>query len=221
MGSFLQDTQPPRGCGSINWLRSGAWLLLPSPLVIAFRLGADIIMRPSCATGWFYYKPNCYGYFRKLRSWSDAEVRSLARAWTGCSGARGHPELQVSLDSRRVSGPPWLSEKSPCRSAFSSFTDGARALCPDPRPQTGRKDVRTNEKQPLPSRSPLSVRQKCVNPRRMKRGPWRKALPENWGGDGSQTSEPPDGSKAVQRNGRLYRLHHPTNVSVFFRRGFV
>uniref|UniRef100_A0A8C9US00 C-type lectin domain-containing protein n=1 Tax=Spermophilus dauricus TaxID=99837 RepID=A0A8C9US00_SPEDA len=34
----------------------------------------NIIMRPSCATGWFYYRFNCYGYFRKLRNWSDAEL---------------------------------------------------------------------------------------------------------------------------------------------------
>uniref|UniRef100_F6Q6N1 Rerating family member 4 n=1 Tax=Callithrix jacchus TaxID=9483 RepID=F6Q6N1_CALJA len=35
---------------------------------------SDVIMRPSCATGWFYHRANCYGYFRKLMSWSDAEL---------------------------------------------------------------------------------------------------------------------------------------------------
>ncbi|XP_022353236.1 regenerating islet-derived protein 4 [Enhydra lutris kenyoni] len=34
----------------------------------------EILMRPSCAPGWFYYMSNCYGYFRKLRSWSEAEL---------------------------------------------------------------------------------------------------------------------------------------------------
>ncbi|XP_058920285.1 regenerating islet-derived protein 4 [Kogia breviceps] len=33
-----------------------------------------IILRPSCATGWFYYKSWCWGYFQKLRNWSDAEL---------------------------------------------------------------------------------------------------------------------------------------------------
>ncbi|KAM9106710.1 LOW QUALITY PROTEIN: regenerating islet-derived protein 4 [Megaptera novaeangliae] len=33
----------------------------------------SIILRPSCATGWFYYK-SCCGYFQKLRNWSDAEL---------------------------------------------------------------------------------------------------------------------------------------------------
>lgn len=173
MGPFLQDAQPPRGCRSVSWLRSGARLLSPSPLVIAFRSCADIIMRPSCATGWFYYKSNCYGYFRKLRSWSDSEVGSLARALTGFSGASGHPEPQVSLDSPGSQHPSWLSERSPGRPAFSSITDGARALGPDPRPQTGHKGVSMNEKQPLPSGSPPSVRQRCVNQRRVKRGPER------------------------------------------------
>lgn len=149
----------------------GVRLLLLLSFAVSTGVLADIIMRPSCATGWFYYKPNCYGYFRKLRSWTDAEVRSLAGAWTGFSGARGDAELQVSHDSRGVSGAPWPSEKSPGRRAFSSFTDGARALCPDPRPRTGRKGVRMNEKQPLPSRRPPSVRQRRVNQRRMRRGP--------------------------------------------------
>lgn len=56
-----------------------AWLFLLSWLLVflVFCLCTDIIMRPSCATGWFYYRNNCYGYFRKLRNWSDAEVRDL------------------------------------------------------------------------------------------------------------------------------------------------
>lgn len=32
----------------------------------------------SCAAGWFYHGSSCYGYFRKPRSWSDAEVRKVA-----------------------------------------------------------------------------------------------------------------------------------------------
>ncbi|XP_075067536.1 regenerating islet-derived protein 4-like [Mixophyes fleayi] len=29
--------------------------------------------RSSCPPGWFYYKANCYGYFRYPLSWSEAE----------------------------------------------------------------------------------------------------------------------------------------------------
>uniref|UniRef100_A0A671FUF7 Rerating family member 4 n=1 Tax=Rhinolophus ferrumequinum TaxID=59479 RepID=A0A671FUF7_RHIFE len=53
--------------------RSVPLLLLLSCIVSTDVLGV-ILMRPSCATGWFYYKSNCYGYFRKLRNWSDAEL---------------------------------------------------------------------------------------------------------------------------------------------------
>uniref|UniRef100_A0A8I3WLX8 Rerating family member 4 n=1 Tax=Callithrix jacchus TaxID=9483 RepID=A0A8I3WLX8_CALJA len=60
---------------------------------------SDVIMRPSCATGWFYHRANCYGYFRKLMSWSDAEVRNLLPAWPGLSRARDQPEPQISFDS--------------------------------------------------------------------------------------------------------------------------
>ncbi|XP_030615785.1 LOW QUALITY PROTEIN: regenerating islet-derived protein 4 [Delphinapterus leucas] len=39
----------------------------------AIRPGS-IILGHSCATGWFYYKSCCYGYFQKLKNWSDAEL---------------------------------------------------------------------------------------------------------------------------------------------------
>ncbi|XP_036090915.1 regenerating islet-derived protein 4 isoform X2 [Rousettus aegyptiacus] len=52
----------------------GGWLVLLLSFAVSTEVLADIIMRPSCATGWFYYKSNCYGYFRKLRSWSDSEL---------------------------------------------------------------------------------------------------------------------------------------------------
>ncbi|KAG8517652.1 Regenerating islet-derived protein 4, partial [Galemys pyrenaicus] len=43
-------------------------------LIDAFGSHIEIIMRPSCAAGWFYHKSHCYGYFRKMRTWSDAEL---------------------------------------------------------------------------------------------------------------------------------------------------
>ncbi|XP_002928439.1 regenerating islet-derived protein 4 [Ailuropoda melanoleuca] len=48
-------------------------LLLLLSCLASTEVLADILMRPSCAPGWFYYMSNCYGYFRKLRSWSEAE----------------------------------------------------------------------------------------------------------------------------------------------------
>ncbi|XP_037356918.1 regenerating islet-derived protein 4 [Talpa occidentalis] len=51
-----------------------AWLLLLLSCAACTQVLGEIIMRPSCATGWFYHKSNCYGYFRKMRTWSDAEL---------------------------------------------------------------------------------------------------------------------------------------------------
>lgn len=50
------------------------WLFLLVCCAASTQVLDGIILRPSCATGWFYYKSNCYGYFLKLRSWSDAEL---------------------------------------------------------------------------------------------------------------------------------------------------
>lgn len=50
---------------------------LTSKSVTAFCFCTDLV-RPSCASGWFYYKSHCYGYFRKMENWSHAEVRSLS-----------------------------------------------------------------------------------------------------------------------------------------------
>ncbi|KAF7473903.1 Hypothetical predicted protein [Marmota monax] len=58
-------------------------LLLLLSCVLSPEVLGDILMRPSCATGWFYYRSNCYGYFRKLRNWSDAEKQQ----WQWIDGA--------------------------------------------------------------------------------------------------------------------------------------
>ncbi|PNI26468.1 REG4 isoform 4 [Pan troglodytes] len=90
--------------------RSMRLLLLLSCLAKTGVLG-DIIMRPSCAPGWFYHKSNCYGYFRKLRNWSDAEVRNLLPACPGLSRAKDQPEPQISFDSGSSVLPGHYEEK--------------------------------------------------------------------------------------------------------------
>ncbi|PNJ22990.1 REG4 isoform 2 [Pongo abelii] len=99
--------------------RSMRLLLLLSCLAKTGVLG-DIIMRPSCAPGWFYHKSNCYGYFRKLRNWSDAElecqsygngahlasIRSLKEASTIAEYISGYQRSQpiwIGLHDRRGS----------------------------------------------------------------------------------------------------------------------
>ncbi|XP_053552885.1 regenerating islet-derived protein 4 [Bombina bombina] len=34
--------------------------------------------RSSCPPGWFYYKSNCYGYFRYAATWSEAEFECVS-----------------------------------------------------------------------------------------------------------------------------------------------
>lgn len=50
------------------------WLLLLLSCAASTEVVGGNILRPSCASGWFYNRASCYGYFRKLRSWSDAEL---------------------------------------------------------------------------------------------------------------------------------------------------
>ncbi|KAM7318219.1 hypothetical protein ACRRTK_022956 [Alexandromys fortis] len=48
-------------------------------LLLSFVTGPEVmsaVWRPSCPAGWFYYSSHCYGYFRKMGSWSQAEKQS-------------------------------------------------------------------------------------------------------------------------------------------------
>uniref|UniRef100_A0A2K5EKV7 Rerating family member 4 n=1 Tax=Aotus nancymaae TaxID=37293 RepID=A0A2K5EKV7_AOTNA len=118
--------------------RSMRLLLLLSCLPNAGVL-SDIIMRPSCVAGWFYHRANCYGYFRKLRSWSDAEVRNLPPAWPGPSRARDQPEPQISFDSgsrvlpghseEKTVGMKWREEGCVFNSFSSVSIAEAGAVC--------------------------------------------------------------------------------------------
>ncbi|KAF6075683.1 regenerating family member 4 [Phyllostomus discolor] len=51
-----------------------AWLLLLLSCAASTRVLGDVILLQNCPTGWFYHKLSCYGYFQKLRNWSDAEL---------------------------------------------------------------------------------------------------------------------------------------------------
>ncbi|XP_036894820.1 regenerating islet-derived protein 4 [Sturnira hondurensis] len=51
-----------------------AWLLLLLSCAGSTQVLGDVLFLHSCPTGWFYHNLSCYGYFQKLRSWSDAEL---------------------------------------------------------------------------------------------------------------------------------------------------
>uniref|UniRef100_A0A8C5JUT6 Regenerating islet-derived family, member 4 n=1 Tax=Jaculus jaculus TaxID=51337 RepID=A0A8C5JUT6_JACJA len=77
----------------------------------------DNIFRPSCPSGWFHHKSHCYGYFRKLRSWSDAELECQSYG-EGSHLASVLSQKEVSVISEYISGyqrsqPVWIGLHDP------------------------------------------------------------------------------------------------------------
>ncbi|XP_076975838.1 regenerating islet-derived protein 4 isoform X2 [Tamandua tetradactyla] len=105
-------------------------LLLLSCAVVSEVLG--LIMRPSCATGWFYHKNKCYGYFRKLRNWSEAEHE--------CQSHRDGAHLasilnlkEVKAIAKYISGyqrnlPVWIGLHDPLKKQKWQWADGSLYL---------------------------------------------------------------------------------------------
>ncbi|XP_048207844.1 regenerating islet-derived protein 4 [Perognathus longimembris pacificus] len=87
------------------------------------------ILRPSCASGWFYFKSSCYGYFRKLRNWSDAELECQSY------GNTSHLASVLSVQEARVAAkyiagyqrtqPVWIGLHNPHEKQQWQWTDGA------------------------------------------------------------------------------------------------
>ncbi|XP_010641847.1 regenerating islet-derived protein 4 [Fukomys damarensis] len=72
----------------------------------------DVLMRPSCAAGWFYFKSSCYGYFRKLRNWGDAEFECQSYG-NGTHLASVLSQKEASVISKYINGyqrcqPVWI-----------------------------------------------------------------------------------------------------------------
>ncbi|XP_012379915.1 regenerating islet-derived protein 4 isoform X2 [Dasypus novemcinctus] len=105
------------------------WLLLLLSCAASTEVLGDIIMRPSCAAGWFYYKSNCYGYFRKLRSWSDAELECQSHG-NGAHLASILKPLEAQTIADYISGyqstqPVWIGLHDPLKKQQWQWIDGA------------------------------------------------------------------------------------------------
>ncbi|KAM5160587.1 regenerating islet-derived protein 4 [Callospermophilus lateralis] len=114
-------------------------LLLLLSCVLSPEVLGDIIMRPSCATGWFYYRSNCYGYFRKLRNWSDAELECQSYG-NGAHLASILNLKEASVIAEYISGyqrtqPVWIGLHDPQKKQQWQWIDGASYLY---RPWSGR-----------------------------------------------------------------------------------
>ncbi|XP_049472436.1 regenerating islet-derived protein 4 [Panthera uncia] len=105
------------------------WLLLLLSCVLSTEVLGDIIMRPSCAAGWFYYKSNCYGYFRKLRTWSEAEYECQLYG-NGAHLASLQNAKEANIVAKYISGyqktkPVWIGLHDPQKSQKWQWIDGA------------------------------------------------------------------------------------------------
>ncbi|XP_075396447.1 regenerating islet-derived protein 4 [Tenrec ecaudatus] len=110
----------------------GTWLLLLLSCAASTEVLADIIMRPSCATGWFYHKSHCYGYFRKQRSWSAAELECQSQG-NGAHLASILNTKEAQVISEYISGyqrsqPVWIGLHDPQKKQKWKWIDGAAYL---------------------------------------------------------------------------------------------
>lgn len=108
------------------------WLLLLVSCTAGPGVLGEILMRPSCATGWFYHKSHCYGYFRKLRNWSDAELE--------CQSFGNGAHLASILNSKEATAvaeyiqgyqrnlPVWIGLHDPQKRQQWRWIDGAMYL---------------------------------------------------------------------------------------------
>ncbi|KAM8787285.1 regenerating islet-derived protein 4 [Rhynchonycteris naso] len=105
------------------------WLLILVSCAAGPGVLGDIILRPSCATGWFYHKFNCYGYFRKLRTWSDAELECQSFG-NGAHLASVLKSKEASVIAEYISGyqknlPVWIGLRDPQKRQQWQWIDGA------------------------------------------------------------------------------------------------
>uniref|UniRef100_A0A5F5Q2V6 C-type lectin domain-containing protein n=1 Tax=Equus caballus TaxID=9796 RepID=A0A5F5Q2V6_HORSE len=94
------------------------WLLVLLSCAASTEVLGDTILRPSCATGWFYHKSNCYGYSRKLRNWSDAKLE--CQSYGNGAHLESILNLKEAITAEYIRGyqrkqPVWISLHDPER----------------------------------------------------------------------------------------------------------
>lgn len=104
-------------------------------LLLSWVAGPEVlsdILRPSCAPGWFYYRSHCYGYFRKLRNWSHAELECQSYG-NGSHLASVLNQKEASVISKYITGyqrnlPVWIGLHDPQKKQLWQWTDGSTNL---------------------------------------------------------------------------------------------
>ncbi|XP_024894246.1 regenerating islet-derived protein 4 isoform X2 [Pteropus alecto] len=129
-GRGVRSTSVPRRRGKMAF--ESVRLLFLLSFAVGTEVLADIIMRPSCATGWFYYKPNCYGYFRKLRSWSDAELECQSFGngahLASVSSAKEARVIAGYIRGYQRTKPVWIGLHDPQKKQQWEWIDGTTYL---------------------------------------------------------------------------------------------
>ncbi|XP_057650235.1 regenerating islet-derived protein 4 [Chionomys nivalis] len=87
------------------------------------------VWRPSCAAGWFYYSSHCYGYFRKMGNWSQAEEECQKY------GSNSHLATVSNLKEARIIAkyilgyqrnlPVWIGLHDPQKKQSWQWIDGS------------------------------------------------------------------------------------------------
>ncbi|KAL1772153.1 reproteinrating islet-derived protein 4 [Sigmodon hispidus] len=90
------------------------------------------ILRPSCASGWFYHRSHCYGYFRKAGNWSHAELECQSYG-NGSHLASVLNHKEASVISKYITGyqrnlPVWIGLHDPQKKQLWRWIDGSTHL---------------------------------------------------------------------------------------------
>ncbi|XP_073420358.1 regenerating islet-derived protein 4 isoform X2 [Dendrobates tinctorius] len=85
--------------------------------------------RSSCPNGWFYYKANCYGYFRYALSWSEAEFDCQAYGH-GAHLASIMDSAEADIIASHISAyqknqPVWIGLHDPEQNRRWKWNDGS------------------------------------------------------------------------------------------------
>ncbi|XP_057571303.1 regenerating islet-derived protein 4 [Hippopotamus amphibius kiboko] len=105
------------------------WLLLLMSCAASTEVLGAVILRPSCAAGWFYHRSYCYGYFRKLRNWTDAELECQSYGngthLTSILNSKEANTIAKYIGGYQKNKPVWIGLHDPQKRHQWQWSDGS------------------------------------------------------------------------------------------------